>query len=258
METENKRYQKGLEKLKEVDGSAGEAVLKSLNDISPDLGRYIIEYAFGDIYSREGTSLKQKEVAVVAALTALGNAIPQLKVHINGALNVGCSVEELVEIMIQMSVYCGFPSAINGINALKEVIKDRNIDFEAVPNEMCRNRFEVGTEMLDTLEEGHIEELKEKLNSIAPDMVNFIIQHAYGSIYSRKNLEAKYRQIATISALTVKGTAQPQLAFHIKAGLSAGLSKEEIIETIILMSVYAGFPASINGVNVAKSVFEEK
>jgi len=253
---ENERYQNGWDKLKEVDGAAGKAVLESLNDIAPDLGRFIIEYAFGDIYSREVTSLKQKEVAVVAALTALGNAAPQLKVHINGALNVGCSIEELVEIMLQMSVYCGFPSAINGINVLKEVIEERGIVFEPSCEISVKDRFEVGVELLEKLEKGHIQELKEKLNSIAPDMLNFIIVHAYGSVYQRKNLEARYRQIATIAALTAKGTAQPQLAFHIKAGLSVGLTKEEIIETIILMSVYAGFPAAINGINVAKDVFK--
>ncbi len=253
---ESERYQKGWDKLKEVDGNAGEVVLESLNDIAPDLGRFIIEYAFGDIYSRETTSLKQKEVAVVAALTALGNAAPQLKVHINGALNVGCSVEELVEIMLQMSVYCGFPSAINGINVLKEVINDRGIVFEPSCEKSGEDRFEVGAEWLEKLEEGHIQELKEKLDPIAPDMLNFIIGHAYGSVYHRKNLEASYRQIATIATLTVKGTAKPQLSFHIKAGLSVGLSKEEIIETIILMSVYAGFPSAINGINVAKEVFK--
>ncbi len=255
METE--RYQKGWEKLKEVDGAGGEAVLDSLNEIAPDLAKYIIEYAFGDIYSRKTTSLKQKEVAVVAALTALGNATPQLKVHINGALNVGCSVEELVEIMLQMSVYCGFPAAINGINVLKEVVTDRNISFKPSCEKSADNRFKVGAKWLEKLEEGHIQELKEKLDPIAPDMLNFIIGYAYGSVYQRENLEASYRQIATIAALTAKGTAKPQLAFHIKAGLSAGLSKDEIVETIILMSVYAGFPAAINGINVAKDVFKD-
>ncbi|PKL67669.1 MAG: carboxymuconolactone decarboxylase [Methanobacteriales archaeon HGW-Methanobacteriales-1] len=254
---ESERYKIGWEKLKEVDGSAGEAVVESLNEIAPDLGKYIIEYGFGDVYSRPGTSLKQKEVAVVAALTAMGNAAPQLKVHINGAINVGCSIEELVEIMIQMSVYCGFPAAINGITVLKEVIKERDIKFNPVSQNSGENRFKTGKKWLEKLEEGHIQELKEKLDPIAPDMVNYIIEHAYGSVYNRKSLEANFRQIATISALTVKGTDAPQLRFHIKAGLSTDLTKDEIIETIILMSVYAGFPAAINGLNIAKDVFKE-
>jgi 4-carboxymuconolactone decarboxylase len=62
---------------------------------------------------------------VVAALTALGNATPQLKVHIHGALNVGCTKQEVVEIMMQMAVYAGFPAALNGLSAAKEVFAER-------------------------------------------------------------------------------------------------------------------------------------
>ena len=76
------------------------------------------------LYSCDGLDLKSKEIAVVAALTALGNAQPQLKVHLNGALNTESSVDELKEIILQMSVYAGFPSAINGTNALKEVLDE--------------------------------------------------------------------------------------------------------------------------------------
>jgi 4-carboxymuconolactone decarboxylase len=121
------RYELGLEKLKEIDGEAGENVIESLKDIAPDLARFTIEFPFGDIYSRPGLDLKSREVATVAALTALGNAKPQLKVHINAALNVGCSEEEIIEIIIQMAVYAGFPAALNGIFAAKEVFEERGI-----------------------------------------------------------------------------------------------------------------------------------
>lgn len=122
----NDRYAEGLEKLKEIDGDAGQKVMNSLKDIAPDLGQYIIEFAFGDVYSRPGLDLRSREIATVAALTALGNATPQLKVHIHGALNVGCSRKEVVEIIIQMAVYAGFPAALNGMAAAKEVFKERD------------------------------------------------------------------------------------------------------------------------------------
>jgi 4-carboxymuconolactone decarboxylase len=120
------RYQRGWEKLREIDGEAGERVVASLQDIAPDFGRYLIEFPFGDIYSRSGLDLKSREIAVVAALTALGNAAPQLKVHIHGALNVGCSRQEVVEVIMQMAVYAGFPAALNGLFAAKEVFKERD------------------------------------------------------------------------------------------------------------------------------------
>jgi 4-carboxymuconolactone decarboxylase len=120
------RYARGLRKLNEIDGEQGERVLGSLRDIAPDFARYLIEFPFGDIYARPGLDLKARELAVVAALTALGNAAPQLKVHIHGALNVGNTREEIVEVMMQMSVYAGFPAALNGLFAAKEVFAARD------------------------------------------------------------------------------------------------------------------------------------
>jgi 4-carboxymuconolactone decarboxylase len=125
-EVNTDRYQRGWQKLAEVDGHAGEQVIESLKGIAPDLARYIIEFPFGDIYSRPGLDLKSREIATVAALTAMGNAQPQLKVHIHGALNVGCTREEVVEVMIQMAVYAGFPAALNGISAAKDVFAERD------------------------------------------------------------------------------------------------------------------------------------
>ena len=120
------RYQRGWEKLKEVDAHAGEKLVESLKDIAPDLARYIIEFPFGDVYSRGALSLKEREIVTVSALAAQGNAQPQLKVHIHGALNVGCTRQEVVEIMIQMAVYAGFPAALNGIFVAKEVFAERD------------------------------------------------------------------------------------------------------------------------------------
>lgn len=120
METHS-RYERGLAKLREIDGEAGERVLQSLEGIAPDFARYLIEFPFGDIYSRPGLDLKSREIAVVAALTALGNASPQLKVHIQGALNVGVTRTELIEVIMQMAVYAGFPAALNGLTAAREV-----------------------------------------------------------------------------------------------------------------------------------------
>ncbi len=120
------RYERGLAKLREIDGDAGERVVESLADIAPDFARYLIEFPFGDIYSRPGLDLKSREIAVVAALTAMGNAAPQLKVHIQGALNVGVTRAEIVETIMQMAVYAGFPAALNGLSSAREVFANGN------------------------------------------------------------------------------------------------------------------------------------
>ncbi|WP_417641277.1 carboxymuconolactone decarboxylase family protein [Klebsiella sp. FR21MBA2675] len=117
----SERYTIGREMLQRVDGKGGDAVVNSLKDIALDFARYLIEFPFGDIYARPGLDLRSREIATIAALTALGNAAPQLKVHIAAGLNVGLTQEEITEVIMQMAVYAGFPAALNGLFAAKEV-----------------------------------------------------------------------------------------------------------------------------------------
>jgi 4-carboxymuconolactone decarboxylase len=119
------RYERGMALLKQTQGEGADKVLASLANIAPDLGRYAAEFAFGDIFSRPGLDLKTREMISVAALTALGTAGPQLRVHIAAALNVGCTRQEIIEIIIQMAVYAGFPAALNGVQAAREVFAER-------------------------------------------------------------------------------------------------------------------------------------
>jgi len=118
------RYSKGLKNLEKIHPEASKALIENLKDIAPDLGRFVVEFPYGDVYERPGLDLKSREIATVAALTALGDTKPELKDHIKGALNVGCDRQELIEVIIQMAVYAGFPRAINGINIAKEVFKE--------------------------------------------------------------------------------------------------------------------------------------
>jgi len=208
--------------------------------------------------------LKSKEIAVVAALTALGNAEPQLKVHINGALNVGCTVNEVKEIILQMSVYSGFPTCINGMNALKDVLNERGkegikdpIGDESTTRISPEDRYEVGVKELSELDGNQVEVLENAYNNFSPDLVKFVV-HSYADIIARNNLSKKYRQIATIGALTALGNARPQLKFHINAGLNVGLAVDDVKEIMLLMTVYSGFPSAINGINILKEVLDER
>jgi 4-carboxymuconolactone decarboxylase len=119
------RYAEGLQKLAEIDGHAGQAVVDSLADIAPDFARLLIEFPFGDIYTRPGLDLRAREIATIAALAAMGNAQPQLRVHIHAGLNVGLTRTEITELLMQIAVYAGFPAALNGLFAAKAVFAER-------------------------------------------------------------------------------------------------------------------------------------
>ena len=117
------RFKKGWAKLQEVHGQVGQDVLDELAETAPALSEFIIEYPYGDIYSRPGLDVRSRQIATISALTAMGNAHKELTVHIQAGLNVGLSKEEIIEIIMQMSVYAGFPVAMNGIDAAKEAFE---------------------------------------------------------------------------------------------------------------------------------------
>lgn len=123
----NTRFELGAEKLKEIDGIGGENVIQSLQDIAPDVGKYIIEFAFGDVYTRPELNIQEREMITITSLLTTGDCEPQLEVHINGSLNVGLSPEKIIETFIQCIPYTGFPKVLNAIYTAKKIFAERHI-----------------------------------------------------------------------------------------------------------------------------------
>jgi len=121
------RYTKGLDTLAKISPEAQTRITDLLEDICPDMARLIIEFPYGDIYSREGLDLKTRELITIASLTTQGHAQDQLKVHIKNALNVECSKHEIIEVILQMCIYAGFPAALNALLVAKEAFKEKGI-----------------------------------------------------------------------------------------------------------------------------------
>lgn len=124
------RYQRGVERLSEIDGEGGKNVIASLRDIAPDLGSYIIEFAFGDIYCREGLNLQEREMVTITSLLTAGGCEPQLEVHIHGALNVGIPPRKIIETFLQCIPYTGFPKVLNAVRVAKKVFMEREIQLK--------------------------------------------------------------------------------------------------------------------------------
>ena len=124
---ENTRFTQGTEQLKAIDGKRGENVINSLEDKAPDLGKFIVEFAFADIYTRGGLTKGEREMITLSSLLTAGGCEPQLKVHINGALNVGISPEKVIETFLQCIPYTGFPKVLNAVFAAKKVFAERGL-----------------------------------------------------------------------------------------------------------------------------------
>jgi 4-carboxymuconolactone decarboxylase len=125
----NTRYEKGIEVMRKHLGPDADKYVESIREVSPLFARVNVEFAFGDIYGDKCNVLEPKiqEMITLSALTVMGNAEPQLKLHIHCALNEGVTKEEVVETITQMIAYCGFPAATNAIMTAKEVFKERGL-----------------------------------------------------------------------------------------------------------------------------------
>lgn len=165
-----------------------------------------------------------------------------------------------------MSSYAGFPNAINAMLTLKEVVADRKLEGKqdqqgivqpaSIPKDS--SRYELGAKLLTRLNPKQVENLEQTFKDISPDMARFVIEYGIADILSRPALDLKQREMATMAALTAMGSATSQLKFHIEAGLNIGITDVEIGEIMILMSVYCGFPAAINGTLALKEVMKER
>lgn len=114
------KIKKGLQTTKKIWGYERDDLI---NDYG-ELGEYILEYAFGDIYTRDGLSLRDREIVTISFLISQGSPETQLKNHFQGALNVGITQKELTEIILQASLYNGFPKAIKALKVLKSLSTD--------------------------------------------------------------------------------------------------------------------------------------
>lgn len=119
------KIKKGLDTTTKIWGFERNDLIKEYGE----LGEYILKYAFGDIYSREGLSLRDREIVTISFLIAQGSPESQLQNHFLGAIYVGVTDEELMEIILQASIYNGFPKAIKALKVLKSLsVNTKNQD----------------------------------------------------------------------------------------------------------------------------------
>ncbi|MGZ3496961.1 MAG: carboxymuconolactone decarboxylase family protein [Vulcanimicrobiaceae bacterium] len=120
------RYERGEELLRKVDGDkVADNLIAAYENIAPDFTRYLVEFAFGEIYARDG-DLKHRELVAIASLATMGGCDAQLETHVHGAFNVGLTEEEVIEAVMTLIPYIGFPKALNAMSTVRRVIERRS------------------------------------------------------------------------------------------------------------------------------------
>ncbi|MBU1041202.1 MAG: carboxymuconolactone decarboxylase family protein [Proteobacteria bacterium] len=251
------RLSAGREALVKLNPKAEENLRLAFGDIAPDMVEMVVAFGYGDIMARPGLGLPDRQVATIAALTALGNAEPQLRFHIDGGLNVGLSPQEVVETIYVTTVFAGFPAGLNALACARAVFQERGLKPDIPPAPADSARHERGLAALEATSRGAGQAVVDMLADTAPDMARFILDFSYGDIISRPGLSPRRKELAMIAASIARGTMRPQLKVHVKAGLNVGLARQEIVEVAMQMASYAGFPAALNGLAAIREAFEE-
>ena len=222
MDREADRHARGLATLERIGGPDAAAPILAITDIAPDLARFAIDFAFGEVLCRPGLDPKMRELCTVAALAALGHAPSQLAWHADCALNVGWRPSEVLEAVIA-GVVCGSSTeAGTSLRVAREVFARREVGGDALAE-------------LDAAVARWCE---------VPPVIEDL------------DLDRRSRALIVIAALTAAGRARSRLAGPLREALAAGASRVEVIEATEQMAVYAGFPAALNGIAAAREVLD--
>lgn len=121
----SERYLRGIEIAEQLASEKLEEFTTSrVAELAPDFARMAIEFPLGDLYARDGLDLRSREIAAISSLATLGNAGPQLRIHIRAATTVGLTKAEIIEILMQTAVYAGFPAALNALASCHDLLTD--------------------------------------------------------------------------------------------------------------------------------------
>jgi 4-carboxymuconolactone decarboxylase len=252
----------GQDMLDRLVGGDGQDYFDRFAAAAPDLAQLSIDFAFGEALARDGLEHKAKLLAIVAMLASSGNRSEALRLHLAGALANGVTREEIIELLIQLSVYRGFPAALNAFSVARSVfalgVQPLQVDIPTpVETESRTNRLERGKALLAKSSAASGDAVVRSFDDIAPDLGRMIVEHAYGEVFSRQGIDLKTRELSACAALAAIGSATTEtpLRVHINAALNVGASQEEIIETLVNLAAYSGYPTTQQAIRIAAEEF---
>ncbi len=226
------------------------------------LGSFAVDVVMGDVWARPQLSRRDRSLIVISVLSALGST-EELTLHTGVGLNHGLTLIEVEEILLHVAVYAGYPMAMQASRAVDECFRELD-GVERLPERSPSaflsdaERIAAASDVRQTLTGGRANPDPEADFAAFVDHLGEVGRIAYmwafGDVWARDELSRRDRSVVVIAILTALSLVD-ELAFHVPAGLQHGLSRVEIEEVMVQMTIYGGVPRAIEGTRAMQAAF---
>lgn len=264
MSTQVERRARGIDLLRTLGGAEdGTPAASGLVRRHGALGSYAVDHVLGTLWSRPQLGRRDRSLIVVTFLGTIG-ATDELRAHTHGALNHGVTRAEIEEVVLQIAGYAGFPMAMHAARIVDSVFAardgvDRLPERGEAPAKDDPQRWRDAADVLATLFAGRMpadptaarNTLVESLGGVGELAFDF----GFGELWARDQLSRRDRSLVTVAILAMLARSA-ELAVHTQGALNHGLTREEIEEVMVQLSVYGGFPRAVEGMRTVRAAFE--
>ena len=248
------RVEKSKEKYKQLFGNGVPAAYATDSDFQDILSRFI----FGEVFYQGNLDDKHRELITLVVL-ATNQTLPQLKAHVQAALNVGLTPVEIKEAVYQCAPYIGFPKTLNAINEVNEVFKSNNITLPLESQKQVEedNRFDKGLATQVEIFGDIIAKMREGAPANQKHIQDYLASFCFGDFYTRGGLDLKTRELLTLCIVSALGGAEGPVKAHVQGNKNVGNGKEILITAITHCLPYMGFPRTLNALNCINEIIPE-
>ena len=241
MTTRDELKSRGEEIQHRIDAMGSDA------DTAPGYQRMVSEALYGGLWARDGLPLTDRYICVLTGLMLNKNEA-QLRRHIRGALKVGLSAREILEVFVQAGLYGGFPTAENAMSIAHEVFaaEGAEVDIEEDGNETLEEFMSMGQDLLANLHgERGTKGYADPANKTTGALYTMAIEYGYGWLWHRAGLTTRQRMISALASFTTL-RLESQVKKFGQSALNIGMTREEVVEAVMQTAPYSGFPPALN------------
>lgn len=213
---------------------------------------------------QQALTAQQTSLVAISSYTAQGK-IDELNQALNEGLDAGLSVNEIKEALVQLYAYCGFPRSLNGINAFRKVLIER--EEKGIEDEQGKeikmhsqegDRYERGRKVLEELTKTHQPKPAPGFGEFSPRIDAFLKEHLFADIFESDVLSYYQRELVTIAALASMDGVGPQLGAHINFGMNVGVTEDQLEDVFSVIEVAVGKDKAKAGRKIAQAVIERR